>query len=113
MKLNIKAFALSCGIMWGLGLFLLTWWLIAFDGATGEPTFIGKLYRGYTISPIGSVIGLIYAFFDALIGGAIFAWLHNKIAGSPTISRAKPAFEPSQTMQPTALRRHVFDLHFG
>lgn len=79
MKLNIKAFALGCGIMWGAGLFLLTWWLIAFDGVTGEPTFIGRLYRGYTISPIGSVIGLIYAFFDALIGGAIFAWLYNKL----------------------------------
>ena len=26
MKLNIKAFAFSCGIFWGLGLFLLTWW---------------------------------------------------------------------------------------
>jgi hypothetical protein len=80
MKLNIKSFALSCGIVWGLGLFLLTWWFIAFDGATGEPTLIGKLYRGYTVSPIGSVIGLVYAFFDALIGGAIFAWLYNKIA---------------------------------
>jgi hypothetical protein len=82
MKLNIKAFALSCGIMWGVGLFLLTWWLIAFDGVTGESTFIGRLYRGYTISPVGSVIGLIYAFFDALVGGAIFAWLYNKIVGS-------------------------------
>ena len=82
MKLNIKAFALSCGILWGLGLFLLTWWFIAFNGATGEPTLIGRLYRGYTISPIGSVVGLIYAFFDALIGGAIFAWLYNRIAGS-------------------------------
>jgi len=81
MKLNIKAFALTCGIMWGLGLFFLTWWVIAFDGATGEPTLIGKLYRGYNISPIGSIIGLVYAFFDALIGGAIFAWLHNKLAG--------------------------------
>jgi len=28
-----------------LGLFSLTWWFIAFDGATGEPTLIGKLYR--------------------------------------------------------------------
>ncbi|MGB9475354.1 MAG: bacteriophage holin [Candidatus Udaeobacter sp.] len=81
MKLNIKSFALACGIVWGLGLFLLTWWFIALDGATGEPTFIGKLYRGYTVSPIGSVIGLAYAFFDALIWGAIFAWLYNKLAG--------------------------------
>lgn len=81
MKLNIKAFALTCGILWGLGLFFLTWWFIAFDGSTGEPTFIGKLYRGYTISPLGSVIGLVYAFFDALIGGAVFSWLYNKIIG--------------------------------
>ncbi len=71
MKLNIKAFALTCGILWGLGLFFLTWWFIAFDGSTGQPTLIGKIYRGYTVSPIGSVIGLVYAFFDALIGGAI------------------------------------------
>ncbi len=81
MKLNIKAFALTCGILWAMGLFFLTWWLIAFGGSAGEPTFISKVYLGYTVSPIGSVIGLVYAFFDALIGGAIFAWLYNKIAG--------------------------------
>jgi len=81
-ELNIKAFSLACGIIWGLGLFCLTWWIIAFDGATGEPTLIGRLYRGYTISPIGSAIGLIWVFFDGLIGGAIFAWLHNKITDS-------------------------------
>ncbi|HWT80583.1 MAG TPA: bacteriophage holin [Candidatus Acidoferrum sp.] len=77
MKLNVKAFTLTCALLWGLGLFFLTWWIIAFDGATGEVTLIGRLYRGYSISPVGSVIGLIWAFFDALIGGAIFAWLYN------------------------------------
>ncbi len=80
MKLNIKAFALTCGIFWGLALFFLTWWLIAFGGATKEPTFIAKIYLGYTISPIGSVLGLIYAFLDGLIGGALFAWLYNKLS---------------------------------
>jgi hypothetical protein len=43
MKLNIKAFALAFSLWWGFGLFLLTWWIIAFDGATGEVTFIGHL----------------------------------------------------------------------
>jgi len=46
MKLNIKAFALTSGLIWGLGLFCLTWWIIAFEGIAGEPTFIGRLYRG-------------------------------------------------------------------
>lgn len=77
MKLNIKAFALACGLIWGLGLLVLTWWIIAFEGATGEVTLIGKVYRGYSISPLGSVAGLVWGFFDGLIGGAIFAWLYG------------------------------------
>jgi len=36
MKLNIKAFALACGLVWGFGILFLTWWIIALDGATGE-----------------------------------------------------------------------------
>lgn len=79
MKLNIKAFALTFGLFWGVGLFLLTWWIIAFDGATGEITLIGRLYRGYNISPVGSIIGMAWAFADGLISGAIFAWLYNLI----------------------------------
>ncbi|MFH1625010.1 MAG: bacteriophage holin [Pseudomonadota bacterium] len=80
MKLNVKAFALACGIIWGVGLFLATWWIIAFSGATGEPTFIGRVYIGYCISPLGSFIGLVWGFIDGLIGGGIFAWLYNFIA---------------------------------
>ena len=82
MKLNVKAFSLTTGLVWGIGLFLLTWWVIAFEGVTGEPTLIGRLYRGYSISPMGSIIGLIWAFIDGLIGGAIFAWLYNLISAS-------------------------------
>jgi hypothetical protein len=81
MKLNVKAFAFTCGLVFGFGLFFLTWWVMAFDGATGEVTFIGHVYRGYTISPVGSFIGLCWAFPDWFIGGAIFAWLYNVIAG--------------------------------
>ncbi len=80
MKLNIKAFALTCGIFWGIGLFVLTWWIITFSGATGETTLIGRVYLGYRISPVGSIIGLVWAFADGFIGGAVFAWLYNLIA---------------------------------
>ena len=77
MKLNIKAFAIICALMWGLGVFCIAWWIMLFEGATGEVTLLGHLYRGFNISPLGSVIGLVWAFFDGLIGGAIFAWLYN------------------------------------
>lgn len=82
MRLNIKAFALACGLIWALGVFFLTWWIIAFEGATQEKFGIGRIYIGYSISPVGSIIGMIWGFFDALIGGAIFAWLYNRLAGA-------------------------------
>ena len=80
MKLNVKSFALTCGLICGVGLFMLTWWFIAFEGATGEATWIGKIYHGYSISPEGSIIGFAWAFGDGLITGAIFAWLYNFVS---------------------------------
>ena len=77
MRLNVKAFAVTCGLMWGVGLFLITWWIIMFDGATGELTIIGQIYRGYSICPSGSVWGLVWGLADGAVGGAIFAWLYN------------------------------------
>jgi len=40
------AFALARALIWGFGLFALTWWIIAFDGATGEVTVIGRPLPG-------------------------------------------------------------------
>ena len=88
MRLNVKSFALTTGLVWGIGLFSLTWWIIAFDGITGELTLIGRLYRGYTISPLGSIIGLFWAFFDGLIIGGIFAWLYNLLYMRFTVQQA-------------------------
>ena len=81
IKFNVKAFALTCALVWGIGLFILTWWAIAFNGSTGEVPFIGQGYHGYSISPLGGVIGPIWGFVDALIDGAIFAWLYNLLGG--------------------------------
>ncbi len=79
MKLDVRAFALACSLLWGIGLFCLTWWIILFDGATGEVTLLGRIYRGYSITPLGSVIGLAWALVDGFVGGAISAWLYNRL----------------------------------
>ena len=80
MRLDIKTFALTCALCWGFGLFATTWWIMAFEGATGDATFLGHVYLGYSISPLGSLVGLVWALVDGLIGGAIFAWLYNTLA---------------------------------
>ncbi len=80
MRLNVMAFSLTSAVLWGVGVFLLTWWIIAFEGATGEVPWLARVYRGYTISPLGSLIGFVWALVDGLIGGAIFAGLYNLLA---------------------------------
>ena len=82
MKLNVKALALACGILWGSVVFLVTWWVIILDGASGDPTWLGQVYRGYNISPVGSIIGLGWGLVDGLIVGAVLAWLYNRFAKS-------------------------------
>ena len=79
MKLDVKAFSVSCAIVWGCGLPLLTWWIIALDGPSTDPTWLGHIYRGYNLTVIGSLIGGLWAFVDGLVGGAIFAWLYDVI----------------------------------
>lgn len=81
MKLNIRAFAVTCSLLWGFGLFFLTWWIIAFEGASAETTLIGRVYRGYTLTPAGSLVGLLWGLADGLLGGLIFAWLYNLLSG--------------------------------
>ena len=80
MRLDIRSFALTCALFWGIGLFAATWWIMAFGGATGDVTLVGRVYLGYSISPLGSFVGLVWALADGLVGGAIFAWLYNTLA---------------------------------
>ncbi len=77
MQLNVKKIAFTTAILWGLFIFGLTWWIIFFEGQTREKTLIGKVYRGYSISAPGSVVGALWGFADGLLGGALFAWIFN------------------------------------
>jgi hypothetical protein len=80
MKLDVRAFALSCALIWGFGLLIVTLWIVMFEGQAapdGPPPFLGLIYRGYRLTLPGAFIGLAWAFADGLIGGAILAWLYN------------------------------------
>lgn len=79
MKLNIKVTAVTFGLFIGISLFIITWWIILLDGPSDTPTFIGKIYRGYSLTPSGSLIGLLWGLIDGSITGAIFAWVYNKV----------------------------------
>lgn len=85
MKINVKAFAMTTGVLWGLGVFLMTWYLILLEGASDDKLILGRFYLGYHVNPLGSLIGLAWALPDGFIGGAVFALLYNRLAGETAV----------------------------
>lgn len=79
MKLQVKAFALTCGITWGLIILLTTFWflIMGYEGTTLVK--LSKIYLGYSVSFIGAFIGLVWGFVDGLLIGGFFSWLYNKL----------------------------------
>ena len=78
MKLNVKAMGITWGLFIGFGLFIITWWIILWEGAGTIVIPVNYIYRGYSVTPMGSVFGLIWGLIDGFIGGVIFAWLYNR-----------------------------------
>jgi|ETN07SMinimDraft_1059922.scaffolds.fasta_scaffold110288_2 hypothetical protein len=78
MNLNIKAMAIAFGLVWGISLFVITWCIILLEGSSDTTTFIGKFYIGYSLTPVGSLIGLMWGIIDGAIGGVMFGWLYNR-----------------------------------
>jgi uncharacterized membrane protein YGL010W len=82
MKLKPFALGTALGIVWGVSLFITTW-ISYFTGQGYAELFLqtmaGSIYPGYSITPVGSFIGLLYGFVDGLVCGALVGWLYNRI----------------------------------
>lgn len=80
-RIRTNALAVVCAIMGGLGLFVMTAWLVIKDGPhVGEHLqLLSNYFIGYSVTWRGSVVGL---FYGALCGGVI-GWavgmIYNKV----------------------------------
>jgi len=73
--------AISFGILWSLGvLFMSMTALVTQSYMHNIVDFLSTIYLGYSLSFSGIIVGMIWGFFDAAIGGFVFAWLYNKLA---------------------------------
>ena len=85
MKLDVKAMAITLGLIWGLAMLIVG--LANIVSPSYGRAFLdvmASVYPGYSATAsIGQVIiGTVYGLVDAAIGGAIFAWLYNYFAKS-------------------------------
>ena len=79
-SLNIKAFALSLGLLWSFALFLISITALFTDTYLHSLVdIVASWYIGYSLSFSGILIGVSWAFIDAGFGGLVFAWLYNKL----------------------------------
>jgi hypothetical protein len=84
MKLNIKAFVLTCAILWAAAIFIVGMANLICPGyGAAFLQVMASIYPGYDGSvTFGSVIvGTLYAVVDGAIGGLVFAWLYNMFLG--------------------------------
>ncbi len=74
--INIRALALSLGIIWG-GAMLVVGWIAPLGYGGAWVTLFESLYIGYGPGLLGGVIGGIWGFIDAAIAGLVLGWLYN------------------------------------
>lgn len=82
LMLNAKVLGLALGVIFGLGIFVATNWLVIKGGARVGPHLIllSQYFIGYRVTFFGSFIGAAYGFALGTICGALIGWIYNKIA---------------------------------
>ena len=80
-RLSPLAFGLSLGVVWGVSVFIMGLVAQYLSYGTEFVSAMGVVYIGYEPSIVGSVIGGLFGFIDALVGGALIAWLYNVFSG--------------------------------
>lgn len=89
MKLNVKALALTIGILWAAAI-LITGVANLIWPSYGMKFLevMASVYPGYKATrSFGDVIaGTLYALVDGGISGLVFAWLYNLFVGKKSAS---------------------------
>ena len=80
-RLNPLIFGLALGILWGISALIVG--VVAMQWGYGANFVQGlsKVYIGYEMTRIGSLIGASWGFFDAFIRVLLIAWLYNLLLG--------------------------------
>jgi hypothetical protein len=78
-KLDRVALGFATGTMSGLLLFLATLLLVFKGGVVVGPNLqlLGNFFPGYSVTPLGSLLGLAYGFLAGFLTGWCFAFLRN------------------------------------
>jgi hypothetical protein len=82
LRLNGRAWGVACGLLFGLGLFAATNFLLIVGGPNvGQHLNLLSVYfPGYAVTFVGSLIGFVYAFVVGYATGRIVSGVYNLAA---------------------------------
>ena len=82
MKMNAVISGVIFGLITGLGIFVVTIFLLIKGGEVVGPhlSLLGQFFIGYQVTFVGSIIGLLYGFGFGFLVGYLFAHLYNWLA---------------------------------
>ena len=88
-RFDSKLLALVLGVVFGVGVFVATNWLVIQGGFVTEEGdrvvgphlegFLRQFFIGYRVSFWGSFIGLLYGFALGTIVGSAIGWIYNRL----------------------------------
>ncbi len=82
-RIHAGVLALVCGTIAGVGLFIMTAWLLIKGGPEVGPHLglLGQYFYGYSVTWKGSLVGLLYgAVVGGVVGGVIGAVYNGIVA---------------------------------
>jgi hypothetical protein len=79
--LNAKILGLSLGLLFGIGMFIATNWLVLKGGKVIGPhlQLLSQYFIAYKVSFFGSFIGFAYGFAVGTLSGSLIGWIYNRI----------------------------------
>lgn len=79
MRLNAIVSGIVTGIIGGMGVFVVTLWLVVKGGNVVGPhlALLGQFFIGYKVTLWGSFVGFLYGFVTGFIIGSAIAMLYN------------------------------------
>lgn len=81
LRVNALALGLVMGLLGGFALFLATTWLLLKDGSHpgAHLGLLSQYFVGYSVTPVGSVVGFAYAFVVCFAATCAGAWIYNRV----------------------------------
>jgi len=80
--LNAKLLGIVLGFLLGIGLFLVTNFLVLKGGRNvgAHLGLLASFFPGYQVTFLGSIIGFFYAFVVGFLIGSVLGVVYNKVA---------------------------------